>query len=120
MASQEICTKNNVAVNVLKGMKIIGSNFDVAWEKLCRRYDNPRVCLSAHLEALISVSVRSQSFVGYRRGGHSGIARPELSYRELGLVVCSSDRTQIRPGDQRRLGDIARNILCISVFQAAD
>lgn len=42
------------AASVLKGTKITAANFEVAWEKLTRRFDNEEVRLHAHLEALIN------------------------------------------------------------------
>ena len=44
------------AARRLKGIKIVGSNLEVAWDKLVRRYDNPKLRLSSHLENLINVA----------------------------------------------------------------
>ncbi|XP_023317765.1 uncharacterized protein LOC106660331 [Trichogramma pretiosum] len=40
----------------LRGLEITEANFDVAWEKLMRRYDNRRIRLATTLENLIQLS----------------------------------------------------------------
>ncbi|KAL7290925.1 hypothetical protein TKK_0015652 [Trichogramma kaykai] len=46
----------------VKGLLIIDSNFNVAWDRLVRRYDNLSIRLSTHLEALITLpSVRNRN-----------------------------------------------------------
>ena len=37
----------------VKGMEIINSNYQVAWDRLLRRYDNRFIRLATHIEALI-------------------------------------------------------------------
>ncbi|XP_023245710.1 uncharacterized protein LOC111643002 [Copidosoma floridanum] len=44
------------AAHRLKGLDVIDANFDVAWEKLVRRYDNPRIRLFSTLESLLQLS----------------------------------------------------------------
>ncbi|XP_014213949.1 uncharacterized protein LOC106643361 [Copidosoma floridanum] len=41
----------------LKGIDITDSNFDIAWEKLVRRFDNAQIRLFNHLENLINLPV---------------------------------------------------------------
>ncbi|XP_023248115.1 uncharacterized protein LOC111643952 [Copidosoma floridanum] len=43
------------AAQRLKGLDVIETNFDVAWDKLVRRYDNPRIRLFNTLENLIQL-----------------------------------------------------------------
>ena len=47
------------AARRLSNMKIIGTNLDVAWDILMRRYDNKRIRLTAQLNRLISVPASS-------------------------------------------------------------
>ena len=57
---------NNVegeAKSRLKGMKMIGSNLEVAWDKLLRRYDNPKRRLATHLDTLIHLKPASRKNV---------------------------------------------------------
>ena len=44
------------AAERLKNITMVGSNFTVAWDRLNRRYDNPHLRLSSHLEALIQLN----------------------------------------------------------------
>ena len=51
------------AAKRLKGMKMIGSNFEVTWDKLVRRYDNPKRRLATHLDSLINLKPASRKNV---------------------------------------------------------
>ena len=43
------------AAQRLKGIRLVGSNFKVAWDRLLRRFDNRHRRLSSHLESLIEL-----------------------------------------------------------------
>ncbi|OXU30164.1 hypothetical protein TSAR_012719 [Trichomalopsis sarcophagae] len=48
------------AADKLKGIEIIGANFQTAWDTLTRRYDNRFLRFSTHMQALTSLSSATQ------------------------------------------------------------
>ena len=50
------------AADRLKGIQIIGSNYQIAWQRLVRRFDHPQLRLSSHIESLLQLPhVRSRN-----------------------------------------------------------
>ncbi|KAL7299075.1 hypothetical protein TKK_0008165 [Trichogramma kaykai] len=57
-----LSTLQGDAEHRVRGLPILDSNFNVAWDRLVRRYDNLNIRLSTHLEALINLpSVRNRN-----------------------------------------------------------
>lgn len=52
----------------LRGLAVTDSNFDIAWERLVKRFDNSRIRLSLFLESLINLeSIKRHSIVDWNR-----------------------------------------------------
>ncbi|CAB0028280.1 unnamed protein product [Trichogramma brassicae] len=57
-----LSTLQGDAEHRVRGLPILDSNFNVAWDRLVRRYDNLNIRLSTHLEVLINLpSVRNRN-----------------------------------------------------------
>ena len=51
------------AASRLANIEVIGCNFDIAWQALCRRYDNTRLRLSVQMKKLLSMELMTPKSV---------------------------------------------------------
>ena len=79
------------AARRVESLQLIGSNFQVAWETLTKRYDNQRVKLSAHMRRLLnlpSATSRSATEITLRL---DGVAVANCAFTRLGRPVQHCD-----------------------------
>ena len=72
------------AARRIKSLQLIGSNFSVAWDTLLKRYDNPRVRLSAHMRRLMSMPAATGRSAAEITSLLDGVAEATRAFNLLG------------------------------------